>query len=262
MTFQSITPFLEVNEILKILSDNLLILLGDDLVGIYLTGSLTYGDFNTARSDIDFLVVLSRKLSNKQLSSIEQLHNNIGQKYPIWEKRLEGSYVTTEMIKTSKLPGVKRPYVNGGKIWYCRYGNEWIINLYALQECGIAIYGPEPKAIFPKVSIEEVRHASQKDLVEEWELKLADPDAFNSHDYDSNHLRNYAVLTMCRILHRANNNEMASKKVASAWVKSSYGVKWRKLIEEAENWEHGKPMSTDAEVKDFIRFTLSEVRKT
>ncbi|HEY4963771.1 MAG TPA: aminoglycoside adenylyltransferase domain-containing protein [Candidatus Saccharimonadales bacterium] len=259
MMAQPLTPYPDVNEILSLFASGLTELLGKQLVGIYLTGSLTYGDFNPNSSDIDFLVVLSIELSDEKLSSIETLHKNIGSKYPAWAQCLEGSYITTSMLKSSARPEIKRPYVNGGKIWQFRYGNEWIINLYALQECGIAICGPEPKSIFPKVTIEDVRQASKKDLVDDWEPKLADPDAFRSPDYDSGHLRNYAVLTMCRILHRAQNNEMASKKVASAWVKSTYGDKWIKLIEEAENWEHGKPMSNDSEVKDFIRFTLNEV---
>lgn len=256
---QPITQYSDVKEVLTTFGQGLTELLGDQLVGIYLTGSLTYGGFNPASSDIDFLVVLSKKLSDEQLASIESLHKNIGEKFPAWAKRIEGSYITNEMLNSADRSKVKRPYVNAGKMWHFCYGNEWIINIYALQECGIAIYGPKPRSIFPKVTIQQVRQASQQDLVDDWVPKLEDPNAFNSPNYDSDHLRNYAVLTMCRILHRNKNDEMASKKVASAWVKSTYGDKWRKLIEEAETWEHGKPMGNDADVKNFIRFTLSEV---
>jgi hypothetical protein len=60
---------------------------------------------------------------------------------------------------------------------------------------------------------------------------------------------------MCRILYRATHDGVVSKRVASTWVKQTYGEPWRSLVEQAENWRHGKAMATDQEVKDFIAFT-------
>ncbi|HSH55966.1 MAG TPA: aminoglycoside adenylyltransferase domain-containing protein [Candidatus Limnocylindrales bacterium] len=113
--------------------------------------------------------------------------------------------------------------------------------------------------MFPKVSIEDVREASKQDLLNDWKPKLDIPNAFNGEGYDPNHLKAYAVLTMCRILHRAMNDSIASKRVASKWVKENYGKPWSDIVEKAEQWQHGKKMGSDKEVKDFIRFTMGEV---
>lgn len=255
-----LTKYEDVNEVLMLLSDGLQALLRDQLVGLYLTGSLTYGDFNHGSSDIDFLAVLKDELSEAQLEEVRSLHKVIAEKVPHWAKSLEGSYITTEMLSSTEAPTQERPYVNGGKVSYCPYGNEWIINLYALQECGQVIYGNQLSELLPTVTIEQVREASKKDLLADWVPKIDDPDAFNQPLYDSEHIKNYAVLTMCRILHRANNDNMASKKVASKWVKKEY-PQWNDLIERAEAWEHGKQMGTTEEVKDFMRFTQKEVNK-
>jgi Domain of unknown function (DUF4111)/Nucleotidyltransferase domain len=252
------TPYEDVNEVLARLSHGLTALLGEQLLGLYLTGSLTYGDFDPNSSDIDFLAVLSKELSDEQLSAITDMHERIGAAILRWATRLEGSYITKDMIATKDRPDTSRPYVNGGEINLYRYGNEWTINLYALQECGVALVGRAPIETFPHVEIEDVRAASRQDLIDDWLPKLADPDAFHQAGYDSNHLRAYAVLTMCRILHRATHDGIASKRVASTWVKETYGDPWRSLVEQAESWQYGKTMATDKEVKDFIEFAAQE----
>lgn len=255
---QKLTPHEDVNQVLELLTSGLQNLLGNQLVGLYLTGSLTYGDFDKDSSDIDFLAVLDNPLAEGQLEAVKELHQQIGEAVPFWEKRLEGSYITTEMIKTKERPEEPRPYVNGGKVNLYKYGNEWTINLYALLETGVAIIGREPTQMFPTVTIEDVREASKQDLLNDWQPKLDDPNAFSSEDYDSNHLKAYAVLTMCRILHRAKNDGIASKRVASGWVKETY-PDWAQIVEQAEQWQHGKQMSSDDEVREFIRFTISGV---
>jgi hypothetical protein len=253
------TPDDDVNAVLTQLSGGLVTLLGKQLLGLYLTGSLTYGDFDPGSSDIDFLAVLSSELSAERLDAITTMHKRIGAAFPRWAKRLEGSYITKEMLANKERPEKVRPYVNAGEIHHYRYGNEWAINRYALQECGVALIGPATEEIFPHVDIEDVRAASRQDLIDEWLPKLEDPDAFQQAGYDSNHLRAYATLTMCRVLHRSTHDGIASKRVASSWVKVTYGEPWKSLVEEAENWRHGQTMASDQEVKDFILFTAREL---
>jgi len=256
---ENITAYQDVNTLLALLSKNLTEILDGQLVGLYLTGSLTYGDFDRGSSDIDFLAVLTHTLSAKQLRLIENIHSHIGKDFPVWKKRIEGSYITKNMLSSTKPPKESRPYVNAGKMWNFVYGNEWILNLYALYEYGIALLGPDPKELIESVSLDEVREASKRNLIQEWQPKLKDPSAFKSADYDSNHLQAYAVLTMCRILYVAKNDGVASKRVASAWVKKTYGRPWSDLVKKAEDWQHGKEMNAEEQIKDFIKFTIKEV---
>src|SRR3990167_7541115 len=253
------TPHQDVNHVLILLSDNLEKILGDQLVGLYLTGSLTYGDFDRESSDIDFLAVLTRTLSKDQLEKLKGMHSQIGKSEPTWAKRLEGSYITKSMLASTERPKEPRPYVNGGKVSESRYGNEWILNLHVIYERGITLLGTDVKELFPKINIDIVRQASKKDLHDDWEPKLDDPAPFTRKDYDSSHLQAYAVLTMCRALYRAKNDDVASKRVASGWVKKTYGEPWVDLVEKAENWQHGKLMNADKETLAFIKFTLEKV---
>jgi hypothetical protein len=255
---KNLTPYQDVNAILVILSESLQTALGSQLVGLYLTGSLTYGDFDRGSSDIDFLTVLDHSLSEQQLEQVNGIHSEIAESFPEWAKRIEGSYITKDMLSSKNPPAQARPYVNNAKMNNYKYGNEWLINLYVLHECGVALVGPPTKVLFPVVGIQEVRDASRKDLHDDWKPKLHDPHAFDQEGYEKGHLQAYAVLTMCRILHRANSKNVASKRVASTWVKEAF-PDWTDLVERAEKWHYGQALATDEEVLDFIKFTIKEV---
>jgi len=254
-----ITAHQDVNTLLALLSKNLTEILDGQLVGLYLTGSLTYGDFDRGSSDIDFLAVLTHALSAKQHRQIEKMHSRIGKDFPVWKKRIEGSYITKKMLSSPKPPKESRPYVNAGKMWDFVYGDEWTLNLYVLYQYGIALLGPDPKELIKSVKLDEVREASKRNLIQEWQPKINNPSAFRLADYESNHLQAYAVLTMCRILYAAKNDGVASKRVASAWVKKTYGRPWSGLVKKAEDWQHGKEMNAEEQIKNFIKFTIKEV---
>ena len=253
------TLYEDINNLLDDLSQNLQIILGKNLVGLYLTGSLTYGDFDYGSSDIDFLAVLDHVLPEKQLSEIKKMHLNIGEKYPRWRKRVEGSYITKEMFLSTEPPKEPRPYVNANKMYNVVYGNEWIINLYALYESGVTLFGTDLKKLIKPVDIKKAREASKKNLLDEWKPKLQEPEPFEEEDYNRDHLQAYAILTMCRILYLAKNNSFPSKKTASSWVKEKYGQPWKDLVEKAGNWKHGKEMNRQQKTLEFIKFVVNEI---
>lgn len=254
----NLTKYPDINKILHLLKNEVVNLLGDNLVGLYLTGSLTYGGFDNGSSDIDFLVVTNNPLTKEKLHEIEMMHHSIGKKFPKWRKRIDGSYITKKMLLSKKPPNEPRPYFNAGKMWSFVYGNEWLLNLFQLYEYGIALEGPDPKNLIQTISITDVINASRRNLLKEWMPKLKEKNPFENPDYDRNHLQAYAALSMCRILYTAKNKEIASKKKASQWAKITYGNQWGNLIEKAENWKHGEILNVENEILGFIRFTISE----
>jgi hypothetical protein len=249
----SLAPHPDIYDILIRLAGGLAETLGDRLVGFYLTGSLTYGDFDRGSSDIDYLVVMNEPVSDGHRRALVTLHEAIGELHPEWRERIEGSYITRDMLPSIMPPKKGRPYVNGGAFWDPDppYGNEWLLNLYVLSECGVALIGPAPADLIGPVQIADVREASKCDLVEEWLPSADDPAAFGG-----SHFQAYVTLTLCRILHRATHDGVASKRTASAWVKETYGEPWRSLVERAERWSHGFDMNSNADVRAFIRFTV------
>ncbi len=195
-------------------------ILGDHLVGLYLFGSLSYGDFNPDSSDIDVVAILTHPASLDELEAIQQLHRDIGINYPTWAKRLECSYTPIDMLQNILPPASPRPYLGEG-IFYpaAHYGNEWIINLYLLYQHGITLLGADFKTLVSPIDIIEVQKACIRDLFQEWEPKITDPDWLENSHYQS-----YLVLNLCRILYTVLVGSTGSKKVSARWVKD---VVWR-----------------------------------
>src|SRR6266550_5320494 len=61
----------QVSALLHDLSTNLSSILGGNLVGVYLYGSLTQQGFNPKRSDVDCIVVTKRDLSDAQFRRLD-----------------------------------------------------------------------------------------------------------------------------------------------------------------------------------------------
>ncbi len=254
----ALTPYPEVNALLSHVTGRLHLAFPESLAALYLTGSLSYGDFEPGSSDIDLLAVLQNHPNESDTSVLQDTFQEIGRKFPTWSERIECSIIPEEWLASPDTPHTPRPYFNGGTLRSCIYGNEWLINLHALQECGIAIFGPPPRQLIAKVPIKRVVEASQLDLREEWLPKVNDAKAFHQPGYDPAHLRAYAVLTMCRILYRSHHDGIASKRKAAHWVQRSFPA-WETLVGEALAWTHGSPCSSDKEVQAFIAFTAGSV---
>src|ERR1051325_7370347 len=103
--------------------------LGENIVGLYLSGSLTYGDFVPKRSDIDLQAVVRSPLNQNELESIGQLHKDLNERPPAWNDRLECSYVPLELMHEILPPKTPRPWWGFDTLYAeAPAGNEWIIN--------------------------------------------------------------------------------------------------------------------------------------
>lgn len=255
------TPYRDVNEIIALLTRDLKTIFGSQIAGLYLTGSLTYGDFDRDKSDLDFYGILEKEFSPGQREQVKDMHANIEKLYPKWAHRIEIPYVLRSVLGSVEPPKMSRPIFNAGELWNPDppFGDNWLINLYVVRECGVALIGPDPKSLIEPIDIDDVREASRRDLHGRWEQKINSSQPFGDEKHwDISLMQAFTVLTMCRILYRAKNDDVASKRAAAKWVKENYGV-WSGLIEKAEKWERGKHMNIGAEAVDFVKFTLHEV---
>lgn len=258
---KNLTPYKDVNAIAEVFTEKLKEILGTQLTGLYLTGSLTYGGFYRPGSDLDFIVVLKESFSDEQRQKIKTMHAEVEKQYPEWERRIEVPYLLQELLGYTKLPKTPQPYFSAGKLSDPDpiYDDNWLVDMYALREYGVALLGPETKALIPPINIEDVRKLSSRDLHSRWKKKLDSPEPFgDGKNQDVDLTKIYSVLTMCRKLYRAKNDGSDSKRISSKWAKKNY-PEWKGLIEKAENWRTGQTMDSHDEILDFIRFTLKNV---
>ena len=141
------TPHSDVNEILNLLYTDVKEILQDQLVGMYLFGSLANGDFDND-SDIDVLFVTKSDVSEKMLSTLHVMHTEISKMDLPWATQLEVSYIPQKALRQFNPADKLHPHIDRGDgevLHRMSHDSDWIIQRYILRERGITISGPDLK---------------------------------------------------------------------------------------------------------------------
>jgi predicted nucleotidyltransferase len=224
------TKYPEINQVLDSLQKSASQVLGNQLVGMYLYGSLASGDFDLETSDIDFLVVTSSTLPDKTIAELEAMHHRLWKTEAKWAAKLEGSYIPRRDIRKHNPRSGACPTVNEGRFYLDTRGSDWIIQRHIIREQGVVLAGPDPKTLIDPVSPADLRQAVKGVLNEWWFPMLEDPTWLREH---GSAYHAYAILTMCRALYTLEKGEIVSKPVAARWVQGKLGEDWRKVIDQA-----------------------------
>jgi predicted nucleotidyltransferase len=251
------TPFPEVNAILQGLLESVQGILGRHFIGMYLEGSLASGDFDQD-SDIDFVVVTDKDISENTFSALQTMHERIATIDSVWADQLEGSYISQTALRRADTDHELHPNLERGKgerLKLIRHDATWNIHRYILRKQGIPITGPDPKTLIDPVLPDELRRDMLLALNGWGTQILNNPKEIISRGYQS-----YTVLTLCRILYTLHFGDVVSKPKAARWVKETVNEKWNALIDRAWIGRHNPQLTADAEdinqTLDFIRYTL------
>jgi len=218
-----------VDEILAVLIPGVHAALGDNLLGVYLRGSLATSDFIDT-SEIDFLVATERPVSDGEAEALIELHARLAALPNKYADRLEGAYIDRKSLKRFE-PGQRFLTVEcETPLRWKAHETSWLIERCGLRESGIALLGPDPRSLIDPISAEELRDAARQ-RVREWATWAADP-----HDPEWLPPRShqaYVVETMCRALYTLTSGELVSKRKAAEWAVSELPEPWRGLAEKA-----------------------------
>lgn len=252
------TPYPDVNKILQLLFNRATDVLKTQFVGMYLYGSLSGGDFNPESSDIDFLFVTDDTLSEETISELAVMHKEIGATGMKWAGKLEGAYVSRDLIRQHLPDGASCPTVNEGRFYIAPLGSDWIIQRHIVREFGIVIDGPDPKTLIDYVSQDDIRTAVRGILSEWWFPMLDDPARLRDR---GDTYRAYALISMCRALHALEHGTIISKPKAVQWARTKLDEAQKRLINEAvsasQHTEQAIPLNATL---DFIRFIHEQVK--
>jgi hypothetical protein len=246
------TPYPDVNALLDTLLAGVQAALGNNLIGMYLHGSLATGDFDPDRSDIDFLVVIREQLSPEMVLALNEMHAQIAASNLKWSTNYEGSYIPKHAIRRYDPAHSLHMVIRvEGSFGMDEHRSDWVIQRHIIRERGIVLVGPSPKTLIDPVSPDELRLAALQ-LLEEWWLPQLD-DQFRLRDSE---YQAYAILTMCRALFTIESGKIVSKPEAAQWARQSLEEKWARLIDSALFWRKGVELDCLDQVLDFIRYTL------
>ena len=246
------TPYPEINLVLEALLLDAQAILGEHFIGLYLHGSLAYGDFNLQTSDIDFLVITDGVIPAETFLALKAMHARLFLSGLAWAQKIEGAYIPKDILRHHDPNAAPIPWLGvDGHFALEKLGSDWILQRWILREKGIVVAGPPLQPLIDPVSADELREAVRGSLRDWWSPPFPSPERFASSEYQA-----YAVLTMCRSLYVLEHGRIASKPEAARWALETLGEPWHALVAAAADWRPGMEFDQLEEVMMFIQFTL------
>jgi hypothetical protein len=253
------TPYNDINFFLHILLDDVRAILDNRFIGMYLYGSLASGEFDTSRSDVDFLVVTTEVLPQNTISDLKTMHLSLYDSGSEWATRLEGAYIPLNDVRVYSPAETDCVLVHFNKLYrrkeflVTHLDSNWIINRHILYTSGIVIAGPPLHTIIDPVQPKELQEAALVALRNNWTPRAANSSFFLGMEYQP-----FMVLQMCRSLYILNHGAVTSKLSSARWVIEYSDKKWTGLIEQAMAWHYGDPLGDIGQTREFIRYILKE----
>ena len=236
---------MEVSEILSVICKKYKDILGGNLHGIYLHGSLAFGCFNWQKSDIDFLVVANENLTLKQKEMMIRTLLQLTPDAP--PKGLEMSVVLYQNCKNFKYPTpfelhfsnmhIKKAKENLNEYCLTMNGTDYDLAAHftVIRSVGIVLYGDSIENVFGVVP-KKYYLASVKSDVEDLE-----------NQFERNSI--YLTLNLCRVLAYIRTNLILSKEQGGIWGVDNLPEKFAPIVQNAlDCYLSDKEMNIDAKV--------------
>ena len=255
----SITAYAEINELLDSLLTQIQAVLEQKLVGVYLFGSLVWGDFDPESSDIDLLVATASDIDDQEFSDLDSMQLGFVEKHKRWEGRIEIIYLPTAALQTFKSRPSKIAIMSPGEPFHFKEADKgWLMNWYMVQEQGRTLFGPDPTTLIDPISKQEFIQ-TVKQHVARWGEWI--------YDARTRPSQAYAILTMCRALYTSTHGVQVSKRKAAEWAVQEM-PQWSELIKSALLWRAAwrddtvDHAATFPETLRFVQFMIARIGAT
>lgn len=252
----SITIDEAVGAILDQLTAGLRAVLRQRLIGVYVYGSLITGDFDSGISDVDLVVVMTEALDQARFKALHQLHQQVVERYPDWDDRLELAYIASAALRSFRQHSSTIGIISPGEPFHLlRAGEDWLISWYALRKDGVALVGPPIHSL-----IDEIPAADYLQAVGEHIRNYRDS-VKKRHNKPA---LAYIVLTVARGAYTVCHQRATSKIKAAHWAKGRY-PQWAELLKSALRWRANPNCDLRSaeqirpEVADFVNDMLSQL---
>ncbi len=226
-------------------------ILQDDLVGIYLHGSLAMGCFNPKSSDIDFLVIVKDKLEVETKRKIIDVILQLSRSKYMPEKDFEFSVILQKYLEPFIYP---TPFeLHYSKMWKRDYELDKVdytkqdddpdlaAHITITLNRGISLYGK---------LIEEVFHP----VPEEYYISSL---IYDVEDIPDNITKDpvYGILNMCRVLYYLREKVIFSKDEAAVWALENLPEKFKDPVKQAILLYRGVIDEVEWDKKELVEFS-------
>ncbi len=213
------------------LLDQLLALLGDDLVAMWAFGGTTAVEGPPRSADLDTYVIVRHPLDEQTARTIDDVHAAIARQAGVeWD----AWYVLEEDARRAEAPRHAYRGERRDTSWAINRAH-WLGGRYAL------LYGAQPADVVPPPTWSELKIDLDRELEHvERHVAEGDTDLFEA---------TYAVLNGSRILRALETEDVAiSKRSAGEWALAHLPSRWHAVLQAAGRAYEGRASSADADL--------------
>jgi predicted nucleotidyltransferase len=228
-------------------------ILRENLVGVYLHGSLAMGGFVPGQSDVDVMVVAENALSDAQKESLAKSCLSLS-------KEIDGKGLEISVIlrRYAEHPVYPMPFeFHYSETWRSKFENGQIgpfpnrdpdlsAHLRVISERGITLFGKPINKVFGAISDEDYLKALLYDLEDIQKSLMNNPV--------------YYILNLCRIMAFIQTRKVMSKKEGGEWYLANEKA-FKKLVKQALKCYllNLKPNFDSDELKEFAKYALQKL---
>lgn len=210
-------------------------MLNDNLIGIYLTGSIALGSYIDNKSDFDFTVAMKEPLTNEQATKLKAIHKSIVKKYSYPKSFFDGHFIT--LSELGKKPNEIEPVIvcSDGKI---KNGYRGInaVTWYTLKKYGVTVYGLPSSELPFDIDINELRSYVLDNINSYWVKRLSRTSniflPMGLYALADSSVE-WCVLGISRMLYTLSENDVCSKENAGEYMLLHASEEYHSLLREA-----------------------------
>jgi predicted nucleotidyltransferase len=233
---------------------SLVAVLGSELVGVYLTGSATTREFESATSDLDVVVVTRGRLTPRLVADLRQMHVELGRQ-TAWGRRLEVEYAGKDQFRPDGIAG-EAAFISPGEELRTGESVSAADDMLGVRVRGIALYGPPAHDVFPDVDWETFVASQRNYLADLFTRDSREPNATDDE---------YAEwsLNIARCLCEIETGALTSKRAATEWLaeQDSRVAPTLRAVLAARREEAGAATTARLGYRDLVECARSRLRK-
>lgn len=234
-----------VDEVLKEYIDLFNEHLPGTIDGLYIHGSIALNAYVDNSSDIDFITLTNRCLTEEDSKALSYIHRTIANKYK--KPEMDGVYALHEDIgKTdnSSDHNYKYPYYNNGELLFGDYFNFNPITWWVLKRKGISILGKELKDFQLEIQPQELSSYVLGNMNTYWanRISMAEVSIDTLIKLPSDQIDfeiEWTILGLLRQFYSLKECDIVSKLGAGDYGLTQLPVEWHNIIKEAMNIRNG-----------------------
>ncbi len=242
-----------INEFL----DETVKIMGDELTGIYLHGSMAMNCFNPEKSDIDLLIIIENDINDER--KMQFMKQVVRSNQKATTKGLELSIIKREYCNPFVYPTpFELHFSNTHLSWFRDKPEDYIKSMKGtdkdiaahctiINKFGVTLYGQDKDIVFAKVPPKYYADSIWSDIESAEDDIQKDP--------------MYCILTLCRVLAFLKDDVSLSKQQGGEWGIENLPDRYRKLLVQAhECYNSDIVMRAGETANAFARDMLDLIR--